>query len=139
MSEKVEIQNLKDDIRVFYVQAESFPSGVKAAHEKLHSLLPAGDMRKFFGISFQNQNGDIIYRAASAETFPAEAEKYGLDTFTIRKGDYICDTLIDWCKEERLVEKTFRKLLAHPRLDKNGYCVEEYLNDKDMLCMVKLI
>lgn len=139
MSEKVEIQNLKDDIKVFYIQAESFPWGVKAAHEKLHSLLHPDDKRRFFGISFQNQNGDIVYRAASEETFPGETEKYGLDTFTIRKGDYICETLIDWCSEERLVEKTFRKLLSHPRLDRNGYCLEEYLNDKDMLCMVKLI
>jgi hypothetical protein len=36
------------------------------------------------------------------------------------------------------VKETFQKLLAQPDVDPNGYCLEWYLNDKDMKCMVKL-
>ena len=32
----------------------------------------------------------------------------------------------------------FEKLLAQPGIDPNGYCVEEYLDDKDMIAMVTL-
>lgn len=138
----MEIKNLKDNINVFYVRAESFPGGIKAAHEKLHSLLPSalssGEGRRFFGISYPNRTDSIIYKAAVEELYNGEAEKYGCETFIIKKGDYISETLNDWQKDEGQVERTFKKLLTDPRIDKNGYCLEMYLNGKDMVCMVKL-
>ncbi len=134
----MEIQNLKDDIKVFYVKAPSFPAGISDAHSKLHSLLPSTEGRKFFGISHGSQNGSIIYKAAVEESYQGEAEKYGLETFTIKRGDYISDTLVDWQKDESIVRKTFQRLLHQPNIDKNGYCLEVYVNEKDMVCMVKL-
>lgn len=134
----MEIRKLESDIKVFYIQAVSFPDGVLAAHKKLHSILPSDDGRKFFGISYSNGKGGIIYKAAVEENYPGEAEKYGLETFIIKKGEYICETLIDWFKDESLVRKTFKKLLSDSRIDRNGYCLEMYLNNTDMVCMVKL-
>ncbi len=134
----MEIQNLKNDIKVFYVKAPSFPDGIPDAHQKLHSLLPSTEGRKFFGISHGGQNGSIIYKAAASESYPGEPEKYGLETFIIKKGDYISETLVDWQKNESIVGKTFQRLLKEPNTDKNGYCLEKYLNDTDIVCMVKL-
>jgi hypothetical protein len=134
----VELKNLKSDIKVFYITAASFPDSVLAAHKKLHSILPSDDGRKFFGISYSNGKGGIIYKAAVEESFPGEAEKYGLETFIIKKGEYICETLIDWRKDESLIGRTFKKLLSDSRIDRNGYCLEIYLNNTDMECMVKL-
>jgi hypothetical protein len=135
---KMEIKNLMDDTRVFYIKADSFPLGIKAAHEKLHSLLPSTGGRRFFGISYPDITGNIIYKAAAEEIYNGEAEKYGLDTFIIKKGDYISKTLRDWQNDEGQVERTFKKLLADPRRDNNGYCLEIYPNDTDIVCMVKL-
>jgi len=134
----MEIQNLKDDIQVFYIKAESFPGGIKEAHRKLHSLLPSPEGRKFFGISYSNGKGAIIYKAAVEESYPGEAEKYGLETFVIKKGDYVCEILKDWVKDEEAVGKIFQRMLSDPRIDRNGYCLEMYLNNTDMECMVKL-
>ncbi len=134
----MEIQNLKDDIRVFYIKADSFPSGVGEAHKKLHSLIDKNGERKIYGISHQSSTGEIIYKAAAEETYPGEAVKLGCDVFVIRKGDYICETLRNWRNDEGMIGSTFRKLLADPRIDMNGYCLEDYLNDTDMICMVKL-
>jgi len=114
----MEIQTLKDDIKVFYIKAESFPAGIKAAHQKLHSLLPATDGRKFFGISYPERTGSIIYKAAVEESYPGEAEKLGCETFVIKKGDYLSKSLTDWRKDETAIAKTFQKLLSDPRLDK---------------------
>ncbi len=134
----MEIKNLPKDINVLYVKAESFPLGIKAAHEKLHSLVNEEDKRRYFGISWMNKNNEIEYLAAAEELYPGESENYGCNTFTIRKGDYISETLPDWCNTEGRVAAVFQELLKHPQLDKNGYCLEIYLNDTDMECLVKL-
>ena len=129
------------DIPVFYVEADSFPDGILAAHKKLHSLLidaNSAGSRRFFGISYLNGKGNIIYKAASEEMHPGEAEKYNCEKFTVRKGAYISERLVDWSSEEKSVEKTFKNLLAYPGIDINGYCLELYVNDSDMICMVKL-
>lgn len=125
------------DIKVLCVKASSFPEGVLAAHQKLHSLFSAAE-RTFYGISYAGENGKIVYRAAVEQKQEGEAESLHLDTFVIRKGVYITKFQKDWRRDETVVGKTFRELLSDPRIDKNGYCVEKYLNETDMLCMVPL-
>jgi len=134
----METQNLKESLRVFYIEASSFPNGVKGAHEKLHSLVHSNKNRRFFGISWGGSDGNIIYKAAAEELYEGEGEKYGCETFTIEKGNYISDTLHDWQRDESQIGRKFREMLKDPRVDKNGYCVEEYASDKDLICMVKL-
>ena len=129
---------IEKDIKVLCVTASSFPEGVQKAHQKLHSMLSSSEHRTFYGISYADKNGAIIYKAAAEELNDGEAERFKLETFIIRKGAYISELLKGWRKEEALVGKTFKKLLSDPRIDKNGYCVEVYLNDKDMRCMVPL-
>lgn len=129
---------LKDDIKVFYVTASSFPDGIKEAYEKLHAMLPSVKDRKFFGISYP-RNGTIVYKAAVQEAYEGEAEKYGCETFIIPRGEYISEFLTGWMKDETVVGKTFQQLLAQPDIDKkNGFCVEEYLGENDVRCMVPL-
>ena len=129
---------IEKDIKVLCVMASSFPEGVQKAHQKLHSMLSSSEHRMFYGISYADKNGAIIYKAAAEELNDGEAERFELETFIIRKGAYISELLKDWRKEEALVGKTFKKLLSDPRIDKNGHCLEVYLNDKDMRCMVPL-
>jgi hypothetical protein len=130
--------NLEKDIKVFYILAKTFPNGIGEAHQKLQSLLPHTEGRQFYGISYPNTEGVIQYKAAVAEAFAGEGGSYDCDTFIIKKGRYLRETLIDWQKEEGIVEKTFKQLLSDPRIDKNGNCLEVYLSENDMRCMVKL-
>ena len=125
-------------IRVFYIEARSFPQGILEAHQSLHSLLSGVAGRKFYGISCKNKSGEIIYKAATEEQTPGEAEKYGCDIFTIKKGLYLSKTLYNWSSQEGLISTTFQELLTDDRLDPNGYCLEIYPNDKDIQCLVKL-
>jgi len=126
------------DIKVVCVTASSFPEGVQAAHQKLHAALPGSKSKNFYGISYSDKNGNIIYKAAAEETHTGEAEKLGLETFVIRKGKYISQLLSNWRQDEMAVGNTFKKLLSDPRIDKNGYCLEIYVNEKDMRCLVPL-
>jgi hypothetical protein len=127
--------NIGKDISVVYIQAISFPEGVLAAHQKLHSLVPFTRERGYFGISYGNTEGGIIYKA-SAEIL--DGEKYDLETFTIKKGNYLSEILKDYQQDISSIGKIFQKMLTDPRIDKNGYCLEIYLNDRDMQCLVKL-
>lgn len=129
---------IKKDIKVFCVTASSFPDGVMAAHQQLHAVLPSVAGRKFFGISRPNAKGVIVYKAAVEESKAGEAKKYGLESFTIPKGEYISELLAGWRKDETIIGNTFQKLLADPRIDQNGFCLEEYLAEDEMRCMVRI-
>lgn len=129
---------LDKPVKTFCVTAFHFPLGIKAAYEKLHAVLPSVEGRKFYGISWLVDNGNIIYKAAVEELYEGEGEKYGCETFTIRKGKYISEVLQNWRQDESIVGRTFMQLLSTPGILEDGYCVEVYLNEKDVRCMVTL-
>jgi len=129
---------LENDVVVMCVTADSFPNGVMAAHQKLHSLITYSAERKYYGLSRPEGTGGIIYRAAAEELEPGEAEKLSFDTITIKKGKYISATIHDYMKDLPAISSTFQQMIARPDIDPQGYCVEWYLSDKDVQCMVRL-
>jgi hypothetical protein len=133
----MEIITVNTDIKVFYITAKSFPEGILEAHQTLHKLVPFSPDRRYFGIS-RPESYSIIYRAATEETYPGEAEKLKLDTLILKKGNYISETLKDYQKDVSAITRTFDELLKHPGIDPEGYCVEWYTSMNDMICMVRL-
>jgi predicted transcriptional regulator YdeE len=128
---------IDSDIKVFYTTATSFPEGILAAHQQLHALVPFSTDRKYFGIS-RPENGVIVYKAAAEEINSGEAEKYHCDTMVLKKGTYVSRTIHNYMKDIPAIGNTFQELLETPSLDPNGYCVEWYINDKDVICMIPL-
>jgi len=129
---------LEKDIKVFYVTATSFPEGIQGSYQKLHSLIGSPTGRKFFGISYPETPSKIIYKAAVEESYPGEGEKLGCETLVIKKGQYISIYIKDFMKDIPKIGQSFQELLADERIDPKGCCVEEYINDKDVRCMVRL-
>ena len=125
------------DINVFYVEATSFPEGIKASHEKLHELVPDFSNRRFFGLS-RPENGVIAYKAAAEELKPGEGATLKCDTLVIRKGNYFSLKMKNYMSDLPGIGRAFDELLDHPGLDPQGYCVEWYISDKEMICMVRL-
>lgn len=134
----MEEYQLPESISAMYITASSFPEGVLAAHQKLHRLVPRTDERKYFGISFPNQNGTIIYKAAAEEIGDGEAEKLSLEAYLIKKGTYISIDIHDFMNNVDAIGKAFQELIADPRIDPNSACVEWYVTDNDVKCMVRL-
>lgn len=128
----------EQDIPVMIVPASSFPDGVKAAHEKLHQAFPYDKKRRYFGISWGGENDQIIYKAAISMESTDEPRRFGFDTFVIRKGKYASKQLSDWKKDTHLIGAAFRDMLKDPRLDPDGYCLEEYGYGQEMTCRIKL-
>jgi len=116
---------LEQDIKVFYVTATSFPGGIQAAYQKLHSLIGSPEGRKFFGISYPETPSKIIYKAAVEERYPGEGEQLGCETFVIKKGHYISIYIKDFMKDIPKIGQSFQELLADQGIDPNGCCVKE--------------
>ena len=133
----METVNFDNDIKVLYVQALSFPDGILAAHQKLHGVIPYSTERKYYGIS-RPENGSIVYKAGAEELNPVEAEQFKLDTLILKKGNYACIDVHDYMKDIPAIGQAFNHLTDLPNIDPLGYCVEWYLNDKDVKCMVRL-
>ena len=107
------------------------------AHRQLHTIVPFSNDRKYFGIS-RPENGVIAYKAAAEEVALGEAEKYKCDTLVLKKGKYISTIIHDYMRKPSGIGDTFRELLAVPNIDPEGYCIEWYLSQKDVQCMVRL-
>lgn len=121
-----------------YVSATSFPEGIPDAFDRLSSHLPPTSPRTLFGISRGDGEVGVVYKAAAEVTYPGEARNYGLPTYTIRKGNYATELVTDYKSNTAVINDVFQQLLKSPDLDPNGYCLEWYRNEKDVLCMVKL-
>jgi len=129
---------LDNDIQVLFITASSFPQGIEQAHKELHARVPFSENRKYFGVSRPEDNGAIIYRAAAEELVPGEAEKYDCGTLVLKKGSYTSLTITHYRKDTEAIARAFDQLLSQRNLDPQGYCVEWYVNDHDVNCMVRL-
>ena len=127
------------DILLAYVQAFSFPEGVMAAHEQLHVHFPfPGDGRKFFGLSRPEDASAISYKAAAEIRSEQERHAKGLPVLMLKSGNYYSITIRDYMQQIPAIGNTFQQLLSQSGIDPEGYCVELYLNEKDVQCMVRM-
>ncbi len=131
------IESITNDIKLICVPAKSFPDGILDAHMHIHKLVANPEERTFFGIS-RPEKDTIIYKAAVEEIYPGEAEKLNCETIILLKGNYVSTEINDFMSKPQIIGQTFQKMLERTDLDPNGYCVEEYLNDKDVKCMIRL-
>lgn len=133
----MENYTLASDIKVYCVAAKSFPEGVLAAHEQLHSLVPFSKDRIYFGVSHGGEGGKILYWAAATELAPGELSKHDLETFVAKKGNYHSIVIKNFMDDLASIGKAFDKILDQPDIDENGACIEWYFNEKDVRCMVR--
>ncbi len=128
---------IDNDITLCCVTASSFPAGIMDAHQKLHSLIPFSEQRKYFGIS-RPENGAIVYKAAAEELTPGEGKQHGCETVVLKKGKYVSAVIHDYMKDLQSISRAFEKLLTQPGLDPEGYCVEWYVSKTEVNCMIRL-
>ena len=129
---------LDTDINVLCVTAKSFPDGIMEAFDELHSFVPFTESRRLFVISRPNKLGVIVYKAAFEELHQGEPEKFGCESFVIQHGKYIYVDRTDYAKDMQSIGEAFHLLISQPNIDSNGYCLEWYLNGKDVRCMVRI-
>jgi hypothetical protein len=133
----IESYFLEEDVRIICVEARSFPHGIRAAFNHLEKKFADMMNRDLYGISCKNPEGNIIYKAAVSELTEGEAEKAGLESFVVPKGEYLAETIVDWRKNVEGIGDAFQELLEDPRLDKDFPCVEWYKSLDEVVCMIR--
>ena len=129
---------IEKDIVLFGIQAATFPGGVQAAWEALHKELATTKGRNFYGVSHGAENGGVVYKSCVEEAFAGEAENLGCERFVLPKGEYIGETILNFRQQIAKIGEAFQALLARDDYDKvAGQCVEKYLSDTDVICMIK--
>lgn len=129
---------LDRDIAIVCVTATSFPMGIGAAFKKLEDMVGSVQDRVFYGISRPDENRNIIYKAGAAEAFNGEAGQLGCEKFLLRKGLYRVERIRDWRGQEQKIGEAFMQLLQYPALDTDFPCVEWYMGDAEVMCMVRI-
>ena len=129
---------IKEDIALFYIQALNFPNDISSTFEKMYSLFEVTHERKVFGIS-RPENGKIVYKVAAEQISKNELAKHLLQQFIIPKGKYLSIEIKNYKNQIGLIGDAFNKLIVNPKIEPNGYCIEWYQTDNDVICMVKLV
>jgi hypothetical protein len=134
----METYELPRDVKVFGVQVKTFPLGIGETFEALMKQFPATDNRSYYGVSVCTADG-VIYNALAEEKYEGEAKKYGYETYTIPKGEYITEAISDWPQKTSGIKDVFAKIMKHERVNNvlPCVCVEWYKNMQEMLCMIK--
>jgi len=135
----MEIYNVVNDIKVFGFQVKSSPREIGEAFESLIKMVPGGFERPYYGISYMDKDGQMIYNATTLEKYEGEAGKYNCKRYTIDKGEYVAITVHDWRKKTDCIKDVFHEIMQHSRVDKTKPAVEWYKNDDEMMCMVQTV
>ena len=131
--------NIMADIKVFGQPVKTFPKGIDEAFDKLIQMLPGGFNRSFYGISFMDKEGKMVYIAAAIEQLKGEAKKYNCEKYTIEKGTYLSEKITMWRDKTASINTIFHQLMQNSNADKTKPAVEWYKSEEEMFCMVKSI
>jgi DNA gyrase inhibitor GyrI len=130
--------SINQNITLACITATSFPAGVPQSHQQIQAIFPNSSQRRIYGISRPNEQGIIVYKACIEIAEPSEATALGLETFVIPSGTYQVIAVKDYPNNLGAIREAFQVLTAHADMDPDGYCIENYLNEKDMECLFKL-
>jgi hypothetical protein len=130
---------IEKDLNLFYVTAQLYPDGISDSIQKLHSLIPFSVNRKYINVSRPEENGKIVYKAGATEIEVGDLKKFSLQELIVKKGEYYCIEVNDFRADIYAIGRAFEELLLQTSIDPQGYCVEWYSNDKEIVkCMVRI-
>lgn len=129
---------IENDIRVFGREVPTFPDGIKEAFTTLFEMIPDGRNRSYYGVSYMDDKGKIIYKVEAEEKYEGEAEKCNCERYIIEKGDYLAVTLENWRNQTGCIKDIFHEMMKDERADMITPVVEWYKSDDEMLCLVKM-
>jgi len=117
---------------------KTFPLAVKEAFTALLDMIPDGFKRSYYGLSYMDYKGKIVYIATAEEKEEGEAQKYHCERYTVEKGKYLAVTLDDWLKKVDCIKDIFHEMMEDDRADKTRPVVEWYKTETEMPCLVKM-
>ena len=127
-----------DELKLMYVEAETFPEGIKDSWDKLEKALGTTKGRKFYGIS-KCIGSKIIYRACVIPIDDNEPDQLGLETLTIPSSRYASKKLLNWSSQIQMFGTIFDELFSKHSTNGELYALEDYKSPDEVILMVPLI
>jgi len=126
----------QEDTPVFCVTALNGRQGAADAMATLKSLLPHDSRRHAYGLYWPGKDGGT-YKAAMSKLEGDPAIESG-EVFTIKNGPYNSFYITDYRSQPGAVDRAFEILRGQHEVDPEGYCLEWYVNEHDVKCLVPL-
>lgn len=134
----MDVYKLKDDLRLFYVTARSFPYGMAAAFATLENRLRVCRGRVFLGLVDTDAQGTTTYRAAATQAYPGERPRHPIGTFVLPRGEYWGKTIPPGHDRQTHTAPAFAALRGNPRVDAGFPAVEWYGDCGTITCMLRM-
>lgn len=119
------------------IRVHDFPNGIKEAFDELAKTF--GTSRAFYGLSWMDDEDQVIYYALAEEASAGEGALQHYSTLTLEQGTYLTETVHDWMSKTDSIKDVFGRLLNNQRPGKDRPCVEWYRSHDEMRCMVKAL
>ena len=130
--------NLREDIDIFGFVVKDFPGGVGKAFDQLMAMVAEDSDRAYYGISYMDERGKVVYIAAVEDRNDGMSERNNCQKFTIHKGMYVAHEILNWMQDTGKIRDTFHEMIDQHGVDLTKPCIEWYKNDNEMVCMMKL-
>ena len=136
MPYRATIVNLPD-VNLVVSRADEFPSGIKAAWDRLESKLPSLKSRKFYGLTVC-EGSQLAYFAGFEPVNDEEVASLGFPTMMIKGGKYARAKLFDWQNHTDKIGEIFDQLMQDFQMDPNGATVEYYRSQSELHLLIRL-
>jgi predicted transcriptional regulator YdeE len=126
------------DIELVVCRADEFPAGIKESWERLESKLASLKGRKFYGLTFW-EDDHLVYYAGLQPADEAEIRDLGFPTMTLKGGKYARVKLTDWNNHTNEIVAIFDQLMKEYKKDPSGPTVEFYRSHTELHLMIPLV
>ena len=127
----------RPDFNVVVSRADAFPSGIKAAWDRLEGKLSSLKGRKFYGLAVC-EGSQLAYFAGVEPVSDEEVALLGLPTMMIRGGKYARAKLLDWPNHTDRIGEIFNELLRDFETDPDSPTIEYYRSQSELHLLVRL-
>ena len=136
MTRKATLVDLPD-IHLVVSRADEFPSGIKAAWDRLESKLSSLKGRRFYGVTFC-EGSQLVHYAGLVPANDEEVASLGFPTMMIRGGKYARAKLFDWSNHTDEIGKIFDELMEDFQMDPDSPTIEYYRSQSELHLLVRL-
>src|SRR6478609_5757070 len=108
MEFKTFLFELKEDIQLVCITVSDFPEGIGEVFKKLEQEFSETAAAGYYGISWMDDAGQIIYKASAVKPESYSEENY--ENYELRKGTYLCISIENWMQNLPQITEAFRFL-----------------------------
>lgn len=127
----------RSPVRLSVCRAEAFPSGIRAAWQRLEERVGTLRGRKFYGLTLPEE-GQLVYYAGVEPLDAEEVRALGFPTLTIEGGRFARVKLDDWSEHTAEIGPIFDYLMQTYPMQPGAPTIEFYRSQSELHLLIPL-